>query len=312
MEEKSISKNTQGLSFKERCIRFVPYIVPVLLGLIIAIWCIAYISFFLWGVLSSFKDGTYFYHIDPIGFPSESYFWAPQNYSVVLEKMEYTISKTKEKVYLPTMLTNSLLYCIGNGVFSNLTMVFATYVLSKYKKNFSWVSILWTIYIITNYIPFSVDNASEIKLLNTLKIYDSMPGNWLYNCGAFGGGFLMMYGTWNAIPDTYMEAAEIDGANSMQILWHIMLPQVTGIVLVLMLTKISGMWDDYMPMIILLPSYPSVALGAFSIQWSVERGVTETTKIAALFLLSIPMIVMFFVMRSKIIKSMSMVGGIKG
>lgn len=297
---------------KEKLKKFIPWIIPILLGTVIAIWCIAYLLVFLWGVMSSFKDGTYFLYIDPIGLPSDSYFWAPQNYSIVFEKMKYTISKTKEVVFFPELMKNSLLYCVGNAVCCNITMCFGTYVLSKYKKNFTWVGILWTVYMITNFIPFTVDNASEIKLLNTLGIYDSMLGNWLYNCGAFGGGFLMMYGTWNAIPDTYMEAAEMDGANSMQILWHIMLPQVMGVLLVLILTKISGMWDDYMPMVVMLPSYPSVALGAFAIQFSKEPEVTETTRIAALFLLSIPMMIMFFVMRSKIIKSMSMVGGIKG
>ena len=92
-----------------------------------------------------------------------------------------------------------------------------------------------------------------------------------------------------------------------------MFPQTIGMYMILIITKTAGMWDDYMPMIVMLPSYPSVASGAFNIQYSVEAGVSETMKIAALFLLSTPIMLVTLGMRNVVKNAMANAGAaIKG
>ncbi len=307
------SREKTASTAKERFKKLLPYWFPIALGVIIAFWCIAYWFFIGWSLLTSLRSFTFFV-LDPLKFPTEAYEWKLDNYALALSelKIETTVKGVTKEVNALGMVKNSLLYCLGNALWSNVTMCIATYVLSKYKR-FPWARWLWTIYIITNFIPFNADGGSELKLQHTLGIYDSMVGNWIYNCGAFGANFLMYYGMWNSIPDTLMEAAEMDGANTWTIFEKIMFPQTIGLFIVVVLTKMNGMWDDYMPMIVQLPSYPSIASGVFKINgFSSNASISETTRIAALFILAIPMVILYFSMKGNILKSMSMAEGIKG
>ncbi len=287
----------------------VGHIWQIVFGTVIAIWCVAYVSFFCWALISSFKSPVGFY-LDPVGIPLKEVYWQPENYELAFKACKKMVGE--EMVYFPMLLVNSLLYCAGNALFPNIMLCVTTYVVNKYK-HFHWTQVLWVIFLITNYVPFNSDLGSELKLLRSLGIFDSIPGNWLYNCGAFGAGFLMYLGCWRSISNTYMEAAEIDGAGFITTFFRIMFPQTVGLFLVLFLTKFSGMFDDYMPMLIYLPSFPTIASGAFTFQFSSEPGASDVTaKLAGLFLLSLPMMVMYFLMRTKIVKAMSMAGGLKG
>ncbi len=286
------------------------HIFQMIFGLIIFVWCCAYVTFFCWGLLTSFKDPVGFY-IDPIGISFNPIDWAPQNYVLAFNAIK-KIMPDGSIVRFPTMALNSLLYCLGNAIFPNVMLCLATYVLNKYK-HFRWTQILWGIFLVTNFVPFTSDLGSELKLMHGLGIFDSIVGNWIYNCGAFGSGFLMYLGCWRSISNAYMEAAEIDGAGFWTVFFKIMFPQTAGLFLVLVITKFSGMFDDYMPMLLYLPSHPTIASGAFAFQFSVEPGAADiTAKLAGLFLLSAPMMLMYFLMRTKIVKAMSMAGGLKG
>ncbi len=299
-----------------------PLVLPITIGIIVGIWCILFLLFLAWGLLTSVKDPIFFLHINPFGISIPKEFLDADsegtlsqlkrfnltNYSVVFERMHTTLNDGT-KVNIWGMVKNSLLYCGGNALFSNMTLFISTYILSKYK-HFRSVQLLWWVYIFTNWIPLRVDLGSEIKLLKNFGIYNSMLGNWLYNCGAFGGNFLLVYGAWNGIGKELMEAAHMDGAGTLTIFFKIMLPQMAGLFLVMVLNSIVFMWDDYMPMITMLPSYPSVASGAFNLQFAVDMSIT--VKMAGLVLLSLPMVVMYFALKSKMIKAMSSVEGLKG
>ncbi len=288
--------------------KITPHILPTVFGIIIGVWCIAYLIFIGWGLLTSVKD-IYFFLIDPIGIPKESYDWAFQNYVTAFENLQYIVDgKTYGTLAL---FKNSIMYCFGNALWSNIGICIVTYVLSKYK-HFKWVGILWTLYIISNYVPFNADSGSEIKMMMQLGIFNSMVGNWIYNCGAFGANFLMYLGMWNSIPNTLMEAAEMDGASPWTTFLKVMFPQTVTLMLIMILTKANAMWDDYTPMLLYLRNYPSIASGAFAMQHLTNERVTDLTRIAGLFLLSLPMVVIYFSLKSKIITSMSMAGSVKG
>ena len=284
--------------------------IQLIFGIVIAFWCILYVGFFVWGVISSFKDPVGF-AMDPIGISLNPIDWAPNNYITALQAIK-KILPSGETVFLPTMLWNSLLYCVGNALFPNIMLCFATYIVNKYK-HFRWTQILWVIFVITNYVPFNSDLGSELKMLRAFEMYNTMWGNWIYNCGAFGAGFLLYLGCWRSISNTYIEAAEIDGAGPLTMFFKVMFPQTMGLLLVLFLTRFSGLWNDYMSMLIYIPGYPTIASGAFEFQFSVEPGASDiTVKLAGLFAFSLPVMLMYFMMRSKLVKAMSMAGGLKG
>ena len=91
----------------------------------------------------------------------------------------------------------------------------------------------------------------------------------------------------------------------------IMLPQAAGPIATLCIMSAIGSWNDYMPMILYLPSYPTLASGLYTYQSNAIRGVNFPVYFAGVIISLIPVIVIFACFSDLMMKNMS-VGGLKG
>ncbi len=284
-------------------------IFPVLIWTLLALWTLIFFAMLLWGLVASVKSIMGFY-LDPVFFPKGKEMWAFDNYVVAFRNIKVQVSNT-ETVGFFRMLVNSLLYACGNAFLSVLTASLASYILAKYNR-FRWVGALWTIVLVTNYLPIGSSTAANIKLLNDLGIYDSMLGNWLWGCGAFGSVFLMYYASWKGLSWGYAEAAFIDGAGHFRTLIQIMMPMTKTIFGVLFLMQFITLWNDYMTPLIFLPSFPNLSYGAWQLQYSTNYETSSiTVKIAGLLLIAFPVFVLFMCFKEKLMGSLT-IGGLKG
>lgn len=282
------------------------YIFCSIIWIVVAVWCLTYMYFLLWSLRFSFKTPTDSY-FKVLNFSGEFYY---QNYVAAFKAMRVRVGT--RYAYMPELMWNSFLYCAGNAFFCNVTMVLATYLVVHYK-HVPISKVLWTCFIITNFVPLNPNEGAEIKMLRELGLFGTMWGNWIYNCGAFGAGFLLMVGVWRSIGRELCEAAEIDGAGPWRIFFSIMWPMISAFFLFRFISQFRALWDDYMPMLFYLRNYPTVALAAISFQNSTDAGAADiTAKAAGAFTYSIPMVLLFLLMKNKMIESMSMVGGLKG
>ena len=284
-------------------------IFPVLIWSLLFLWTFVFLAMLIWGMVTSVKSAMGFY-LDPIFFPKGEGMWAFDNYVVAFQNIKVRISSTKTVGFFP-MLVNSLLFAGGNAFFSVLTASLASYILAKYNR-FRWVGALWAIVLVTNYLPIGSSTAANIKLLNDLGIYDSMIGNWLWSCGAFGSVFLMYYASWKGLSWGYAEAAFIDGAGHFRTMWQIMFPMTKTIFGVLFLMQFITLWNDYMTPLIFLPSFPNLSYGAWQYQYSTNyQTAAITVKIAGLLLIALPVFVLFMCFKEKLMGSLT-IGGLKG
>ena len=283
---------------------------PVIVWTGLLFWVVVLMLLLCWGWLTSVKSVLDFYH-NPVGLPKAKYGgWLWDNYVVAFKAIHVT--KNGVRLGVPTLIKNSLLYALGNAFFSVLTSCIASYILAKYNY-IPWVKFLWVIVLIQNYMPISSSLAGNIKFLHMLRLYDSMIGNWLWSCGAFGALFLLYYATWKGVSWSYAEAAFIDGASHFKTMVLIMWPMTATIFGVLCLTQFISLWNDYMTPLYYLPSYPSMAYGAWLFQFNIDEPdvAVAPIQIAGLYILALPVLLIFLVFRNKLMGSLTM-GGLKG
>ena len=287
------------------------YIFVVIFWGFALIWCALFLLLMFWAVTNSFRTNTEFI-LDPGGLPTELSF---KNYEIAIKKIRVIVSVKgggSRYAYFPEMAWNSILYAVVTPFFAVMTTAMAAYVTAKFDE-IGWVRIILPTMLVIFQIPLGQSLAASIKFLQTLGMFDSMIGMWIWSSGAFGGIYLLYHASFKGVSMTYAEAAAIDGASEFRIFFQIMLPMTKGIFLAFYLSKSITIWNDYMGAMIYLPSYPTLSYAAWQVQYSVDTDFAMVPRqLAGLTIVLLPVIAIFIVFRDKLMHNDISVGGIKG
>lgn len=202
----------------------------------------------------------------------------------------------------------SLLYAGGSmfvGLFSKLLVA---YFCSKYDTRLG--RILYAVAVITMILPIVGATASAVQLMRALNIYDTYYGILWYNASYHGAYFLVFYAAFKGIPDSYGEAARIDGAGHFAVLFKIYIPMVIPSMYAIGIMQFITFWNEYQTPMLFLNSMPTIAYGLYYYEAD-TRFVIPTAKFAAALLVCAPVIVLFVVFRNKILSNVTE-GGLKG
>lgn len=123
-------------------------------------------------------------------------------------------------------------------------------------------------------------------------------------------GTYMLSSVLGSFPMEVLEAARLDGASRMRILWHVVLPLTRPTLAVLVTFFFIWTWNDFFLPLIMLPSSAnqtvSVALGALSGQYT-----SDPTALAAASLAGIvPALIFFFIFQRTLMRGVT-IGAIK-
>lgn len=148
-----------------------------------------------------------------------------------------------EQVPLVLFITNSIIYSTASAVIAIITSFLAAYAFSRIKVRGS--EFLQLLLIITVAIPQIALIIPLYQILKTLQLLNTLTGLILVLSSLvspFTVWVLMSF--IKQVPQEIEEAATIDGASLMQVLWRIVLPVTTpGLVTMLLINFISG-WND--------------------------------------------------------------------
>jgi cellobiose transport system permease protein len=126
---------------------------------------------------------------------------------------------------------------------------------------------------------------------------------------AFGVFFIRQYLS-QALPDELIEAARMDGANSIRVVWHIVLPIARPALAVLGMLKFVESWNDFLwPIIALSGSNPTVQVALKGLG---NGYTTDWSQIMAGALIGTLPLLIVFVFFSKHIVSGIAQGAVKG
>ncbi len=267
---------------------------------IFMIYTAALLFVFGWLFLNSFKTGDE-YVASIYSFPKKIF--NLENYKSVLQG-------SKGGADIGYMFENSLLFCLTMPTISVLFTSGMAYALAKYK--FKGRAFIYFLQILPMLFSLAGTQVTTYQILDKMGVMDSPLCLWITSTGTGGMNFLLLYGTYKNISDTYMEAASIDGAGHVRIYLQIMLPQAIGIIGTLWMFGFIGVWNDYASINLFVPSYPTIAFGLEQIKnWYTKRYDQIPIYYAGLVVSLLPIVILFLIFQKQIMK-LSLGGGIKG
>ena len=231
--------------------------------------------------------------------------WSFNNYAEM-----FKLFKVNGSVGFGEMLFNSLWQTFVYLFINLLSSMLVAYTMSKYR--FPGRGILFGLMIFTQTIPIIGTGAAGYKLRYALNMVNNPSLIWFSWAMGFDYSAFIMYGTFNTVSNTYMEAAEIDGGGPATIFFKVMLPQIFPVIIALMVTNFVGKWNDYTTAQIYLNKYPNLAYGAYVFEQS-SRFLANAKGVyyAVLLVVAVPGVLIYAFTQSFIMKNVS-VGGIKG
>ncbi|MDU0366504.1 carbohydrate ABC transporter permease [Microbacterium sp. KSW4-17] len=209
-------------------------------------------------------------------------------------------------------LTNTAILAAGSVVTTLLVSTTAAFVITVLRPRWGKVlsgAILATLFIpgIVSLVPLYL-TVRELPVLG-ISLIDTWWAVWL-PAGATAFNVLIISRFLEAIPADLYEAARIDGAGPLRILWSIVLPLARPILGVVGLLTVVASWKDYLWPLLVLPTPDnqpvSVALPRLADQTELS------VQMAALFLSLVIPVALFLVFQRQFLRGASMAGGVKG
>jgi multiple sugar transport system permease protein len=149
----------------------------------------------------------------------------------------------------------------------------------------------------------------ELRLIDT---YDPMTvGAWF----AWGPAYIFLLRQFfMGLPREIEDAARIDGANTVQIYWNIMLPLVRPALLAIAVLSFIGNWNNFMGPLIYLNSgekYPMIMALKFFEQSLSKEAPLYHYMMAMAAMMSAPLLLLYFIMQRTLIEGIT-AGAVKG
>lgn len=115
------------------------------------------------------------------------------------------------------------------------------------------------------------------------------------------------------IPTEYEEAARMDGANTLQVFFKIIIPLSKPIIATVAVFCFIGVWNDYLWPIMVLPSAQAGEWPLHPIQTVIEalggvEGITTGERMAALVFTSLPIFIVYIVAQKYIVQGFGSAG----
>lgn len=209
---------------------------------------------------------------------------------------------------LAAPLLNSVLVTIARAAFNVVLAALAAYPLAR--MNFPGRGLLFVIILATMMIPEQVIVVPMFRIVVSMGLYDSLIAAVLpFAVSAFG--IYLCRQAFMAIPFDLEEAARMDGASSIQIWWHVMLPLAGPTLATLAVFSVIAAWSDLLwPLIVLqsednhtLPVAINRLLGVFA---------TNIRAAYAASVLALVPIIVFFLVAQRFLKAGIFAGAVKG
>ena len=256
----------------------------IVIFVVLFAYCISLLIPVFWMIWSSFKDVVDFY-LNPFGLPAK---WLPKNYVEAFNMLSVRSLKGGRWVTYDiwSMTGVSIIYSVGKAVLGTFWPMIVAYIVSKYK--FKGKHLLYSVNIFVMTIPIVGTLPASLRLYRALGIYDNLFFHIILTGQPFGFAFILFYGAFKSISNSYAEAAKIDGAGHWAILMIIMLPMMLPTYVAQALLAFIGNWNDYMVMVTWLPSYANLAFGMYMFQNTPILEIANTpTRLAGIFLLAV-------------------------
>lgn len=210
-------------------------------------------------------------------------------------------------------ISNTLFLIVTNTVLCTVSTSMVAYGFAKFRCKAS--NALFMVLLATMMIPWAVTMVPSYLLWARLGLTDSFYPLILPSIGGSAYYVFMFRQNMRGIPNEIMEAAEMDGANSLTRLFRIVLPNCIPVIVTMVLFTAMGIWGDYLGPLIYLrrPEKFNISLGINMLRSQTTQGKQDTPMLlAASVLMAIPSMIMYYTGTKIFAKGISLQGGVKG
>jgi multiple sugar transport system permease protein len=258
-----------------------------------------------------FVGPLYFLFTDGLKSTQEAIATPPTLYPHALHPSNYV--QAWDRLDVGRMLWNSVYYAAGALAFQLVFDVTAAYSLSKLRPVFG--NVVLFLMLATLMIPATVLVVPQyVTIVDLPLVHWNLVGTpeaiWLPSvANAFNIFLLKRF--FDSIPTDYIDAASVDGASRLMILWKIVLPMSRPILGVVSIFATVAVWKDFLWPLLVEYGYTPTREGLNVGIWQATYGTPENLIIAASAMAAIPTIVFFLIFQRNIMAGLT-AGGIRG
>ena len=268
----------------------------VIYGLL-TVWALVVLFPFYWMVLTSVKSyGAY---------NSE---WIPQLYTLAPTLQNYRDAFTS--VPLGGYFTNTIIFTLATTAMMLIVTVLAAFGFSR--LNFRGKDLAFTIFLALMMIPTELVVITNYVTITNADMRNTFLGLILPSITSVFYIYLLKE-NFSQIPDELYYAAKVDGTSDFKYLWKVMIPICKPTIVTITILKVIECWNSYIwPR--LITDDQAYFLVSNGIQEIRENGFGRENipaMMAAVVVISVPLIVLFLIFRKKIMAGVSR-GGVKG
>ena len=252
---------------------------------------LAFVFPILWMAFSSFQAGDKMFDLTAGWIPRE---WHLENYPSALARANFPLYFLNSAVIAIVVTASNALFCVLAG-----------YGLAKFR--FPGDRYVLLIILSTLMLPIEVTLVPTFLIVHQfdwINTYQGIAAPFLVD--AFG--IFLIRQSMISIPIDYIEAARMDGAGELRILWRIIVPQCWPAIAVLTIFSFRESWDQFIwPLTVVsndeMRTYP---LGL--VVFNEDYGTPPTEQMAIAVLATIPIFVIFLSLQRAINKGFGLSG----
>ncbi len=203
---------------------------------------------------------------------------------------------------------NTILYVGGSAFFSTLAPCIMAYMCAKYDYKLNKIIYAFVLFVMI--MPIFGTTSAMIVLMRRLGLYNTIWGMWIKSFSFSSTYFLVFYAIFKSMSNTYSEAAQIDGASHLRVMFGIYLPLAINTFSTIFLLQFFVMYNDYNAVLLFLPTKPTLSYAVWYLTTGLGGALRVPEQLAASMFLALPMLILFIIFKKKLMGNISL-GGIK-
>jgi multiple sugar transport system permease protein len=246
---------------------------------------------FLWEVLTAFKTFGESIHVPPVLIPAQFNF---DNFAEVFDSLPFG------HMFLNTVLMTAA-RTAGQVIFCSL----AGYAFARLQ--FPGRELIFMLFLGVMMVPSQMFLIPQYQLMQDWRLLNSLPALFLPGMFSAFGTFLMRQ-FFMQLPRDLEEAARLDGANTWQIYWMIMLPLAAPGMLALGLLVAIWSWNDLLWPLVVNTDPEKMPLSAGLANLKGEHLTNYPVLMAGSLMASLPLIIAFIIFQKQLIQGIATTG----
>lgn len=281
----------------ERAARTRKLVMNIITYVLLSVWAIVVLFPFYWMVLTSVK-----------GYGAYNSEWIPQLYTLSPTLQNYVDAFTA--VPLGGYLINTIIFTVITTALMLIVTVLAAFAFSR--LHFRGKELAFTLFLSLMMIPTELVVITNYVTITNMDLRNTFAGLILPSVTSVFYIYLLKE-NFAQIPDELYYAAKVDGTSDLKYLLKVMIPICKPTIITITILKVIECWNSYVwPR--LVTDDQAYFLVSNGIQEIRENGFGRENipaMMAAVVVISLPLIVLFLIFRKKIMEGVSR-GGTKG